>query len=70
MMTIAEFRKKVEEELIKEYGQYHTVKEIKQALRDNEDIVQDCYECAQEPDSFGIDYEIEDAARNIAMCDL
>lgn len=51
-----------------DYAPDRSDEEINQAMEENQDIIDGCYEEAQSPESFGYDWHAENAAHNNDMC--
>ena len=67
-MNKEQFRRAVFDSLKNDYAPDRSNEEIKQAMEENQDIIDGCYEEAQSPESFGYDWHAENAAHNIDMC--
>lgn len=68
MLTLKKFRAAVKKAIKADYAQDATDAQIEEAMEANEDVLEGCYEDAQ--DSDDIEAAIDEAANNIAMCDL
>lgn len=68
MMTMKKFRDAVKKAIKADYVPDATDAQIEAAMSANEDVLEGCYEDAQ--DSDDIEAAIDEAANNIAMCDL
>ncbi len=67
MMTLKKFRDAVKKAIKADYALDATDAQIEAAMSANEDVLEGCYEDAQSDD---IEAAIDEAANNIAMCDL
>ena len=67
-MNAEQFRNAVREALRKVYAPERSDDEINEAMEEYQDIIDDSFEEAQSPESFGYDWHASNAADNIAMC--
>ncbi len=68
MLTLKKFRAAVKKAIKADYAPDATDAQIEAAMAANEDVLEGCYEDAR--DSDDIEAAIDEAADNIAMCDL